>query len=189
VPKTGLGVIVMVNAPNTAGGIAETLLRLMSSALKEAKDSNSDTLALPDFTDFTGVYSAQPWGSETAVVQWMDQLAVMPLNATAGPVAEKLQLVGGNAFRVVRPNDEGLGETIAFQRDSSGNVVSLTRHGQINLKLSSSYAVPKRPVVPLATPPPGDGAGTPVTTTTVRHSDGTTAVIRTSSSVGGGAKL
>ncbi len=175
--------VVMVNAPNTAGGIAESLLRLMSRALEEANDDNSRVHR--DLSDFTGIYSGQPWDSEGAVVQWMDELAMLSLNATAGLAVEKLQPVGGNAFRVVRPNDEGLGEEISFQRDSSGQVVSKMRHGQINLKLS---AVPKRPVVPLAMPPVSDhenASAAAITTTTVRHSDGTTTVVTTV----GGAKL
>jgi hypothetical protein len=142
VPKSGLAVIVMVNAPNTAGGIAESLLRLLSRALEEAPDGKGDPRALPDLSDFTGIYSAQPWDSEAAVVQWMDGLAMLPLNATAGLDVENLQAVGGNAFRVVRPNEEGLGEEISFQRNSAGQVVSKTRHGQINLKISD---VPTRP--------------------------------------------
>lgn len=184
VAKTGLAVIVMVNAPNTAKGITESLLRLLSNALEKAEDSSSVQQVLPDLSDFTGIYSGQPWDSESAVVQWMDELAMLPLSATAGLEAEKLQLIGGNRFRIVRPNDEGLGEEISFQRDSSGQVVSKTRHGQINLKMSS---VPNRPVVPLATPSK-HGSNTPdgaTTTTTVRHSDGSTMVITTA----GGAKL
>eukprot|EP01043_Picozoa_sp_COSAG02_P019527 COSAG02_NODE_944_length_15732_cov_24.529265_2_plen_201_part_00 len=177
VPDTGLAVIVMVNAPNTAAGIADSLLRLMSHALEEAKDAEIPVLR--DLSDFTGIYSGQPWDSEAAVVQWMDELAMLPLSATAGLEVEKLQKVGGNAFRVIRPNDEGLGEEISFQRDSSGQVVSKMRHGQINLKLS---AVPNRPVVPIATLPVSAAAST---TTTVKHPDGTTTVVTTV----GGSKL
>jgi hypothetical protein len=155
----------------------------MSRALEEAKDAEIPVLR--DLSDFTGIYSGQPWDSEAAVVQWLDELAMLSLNATAGLDMEKLQPVGDNAFRVVRPNDEGLGEEISFQRDSSGQVVSKMRHGQINLKLS---AVPNRPVVPVATTPVGDhgevSAGA-TTTTTVQHPDGTTTVVTTV----GGAKL
>ena len=188
VPKSGLAVIVMVNAPNTAGGIAESLLRLLSRALEEATDGNGDPWDLINLSDFTGIYSAQPWDSEAAVVQWMDGLAMLPLNSTAGMDFEKLQAVGGNIFRVVRPHEEGLGEEVSFQRNSAGQVVSKTRHGQINAKISD---VPTRPVVPVAvvTPPksmrgddtakPATATTTTTTTTTVRHSDGTTTVVTT----------
>lgn len=176
VPKIGLAVIVMVNAPNTAANIAESLLRLLSRALDEAKDSSDNPCVLPDLSDFAGIYSGQPWEAESAVVQWMDGLAMLPLNATTGPDTEKLQLVGENIFRVVRQGDEGLGEEVSFQRDSAGQVVTKTRHGQINLKLST---VPNRPVVPISQRHQETASQAARTTTTVRHSDGTTTVITT----------
>lgn len=54
VPSTGLAVIVMANCPEVAGGIADTILRLLSSALAEAKDTVA--VALADHSDYTGVY-------------------------------------------------------------------------------------------------------------------------------------
>ena len=83
VPSSGLAVIVMANCPEVAGGITDTLLRLLSSAVAEAKEAVPPTL--PDLSDFCGVYSAQPWGAEAAVIQWLDKLAMLPLNGTAGP--------------------------------------------------------------------------------------------------------
>ena len=174
----------MVNAPNTAEGIADSLLQLLSLALQEAKDGHSDLRDPPDLSEYTGIYNGQPWHSENAVVQWMDGLAMLPLSATTGPDIETLQAVGENAFQVVRPNDEGLGEAISFQRNSSGQVVSKMRHGQINVKISE---VPNRPVVPVARiqSQKQTSVRTATTTTTVTHYDGATTVITTV----GGSKL
>ena len=181
VPKTGLAVIVMVNSPEVAGGITDTLLRLLSTALA-ASDSPAELEN--NLSDFCGIYNAQPWGAESAVVEMTGgKLAMLGLGG-GGIGTEKLRPVAGqpDLFRIERANDEGLGEEISFQRDGDGAVVSKTRHGQINRKLSDAGP---RPIVPLLKPsaPAGKAGGGGRTTITVTQSDGTQTVIR---STGGG---
>ena len=95
---------------------------------------------------------------------------------------EKLRPVAGqpDLFRIERANDEGLGEEISFQRGADGAVVSKTRHGQINRKLSDAGP---RPIVPLLKPSapagkPGGADGGGRTTITVTQPDGTQTVVR-----------
>ena len=163
-PKTGLAVIVMVNAPEVAGSIADELLGLLNPAVATAPGVCSEP---SDFSEFCGLYCAQPWGAESAVVQWIDQLALLPLNATAGLSTENLLHIEGDTFRIVRQHDEGLGEEVTFRRNSSGRVVSKVRHGQVNLKTSDAC---RRPIVPVLSNPTyqktDDDEGR--TTTTIR---------------------
>ena len=176
VPKTGLAVIVMVNSPEVAGGITDTLLRLLSTALA-ASDSPAELEN--NLSDFCGIYNAQPWGAESAVVEMTGgKLAMFGLGG-GGIGTEKLRPVAGqpDLFRIERANDEGLGEEISFQRDGDGAVVSKTRHGQINRKLSDAGP---RPIVPLLAPsaPAGKAGGGGRTTITVTQPDGTKTVVR-----------
>ena len=57
VPKTGLAVIVMVNSPEVAGGITDTLLRLLSNALA-ASDSPAELEN--NLSDYCGIYNGIP---------------------------------------------------------------------------------------------------------------------------------
>jgi len=160
VPKTGLGVIVMVNSPGVAASITETVIRIMSKALSQSKDSarwaKFTQEDLPDFSHVCGIYDAQPWANEVAVAQNMDKLNIMFLGPPAtGPQYEKLRFISSSdkidIFRVERGHDQGLGEQITFNKDSSKKVVSKVRHGQIAAKLSDAKRRPVVPVTGLAT--------------------------------------
>jgi hypothetical protein len=195
VPKTGLAVIVMVNCPEVAAGITDTLLRLLSTALAESGSPADPAPSLAnELSDYCGIYDAQPWGAESAVVEYHGKLAMFGLGGGGFEGTEKLRPVADqlDLFRVERSNDEGLGEAITFQRDGDGTVVSKTRHAQINRKLDDARP---RPIVPLRNPATQarKTAGRPIgwptlTTTTVTQPDGTRTVTR---STGGGnaAKL
>ena len=55
--RDGLAVVVMVNSPNVAGEIATAFLKTLCAALDKA--AASPPAALPDFSDYTGQYTAQ----------------------------------------------------------------------------------------------------------------------------------
>jgi CubicO group peptidase (beta-lactamase class C family) len=89
----------------------------------------------PDLDDYLGGYSAQPWGSESAVVRWKGALAILPL-PTDDP-AEALTRLGhdeGDVFYVIREDGER-GHDVLFQRDASGRVVSYSQHGNFSPRI------------------------------------------------------
>ncbi|MDX1647214.1 MAG: serine hydrolase domain-containing protein [Longimicrobiales bacterium] len=82
-----------------------------------------------DLRPYLGIYSAQPWGSETAAVRWKGGLALLSL-PTDDP-ADALQRLGhdeGDVFYVIRSDGER-GHDVIFHRDQAGRVESYSQHG------------------------------------------------------------
>jgi len=130
----------MVNAGMYTRGMYDLVAEAVRDATKEEDDitatSDGDTEAVhshrgmsPDLAPYIGTYSAQPWGSETAVVQWKGGLAFLslptdnPLNALS-----KLGHDSGDVFYRIRDDGERA-EDVLFHRDDSGAVTSYSVHG------------------------------------------------------------
>ncbi len=132
-PKHKLAVIVLTNAGGTdPGKVAQNIYKVLGPALKAAGGGASDDASddAPDLSEYAGLYHSQPWVSEVAIVQIGDELAVAALpsdDVTQG--LRKLEQVDGDRFRRVREDDEGAGEAWLFERDESGKIVAVQRHG------------------------------------------------------------
>jgi CubicO group peptidase (beta-lactamase class C family) len=88
-----------------------------------------------DLDDYTGTYSNQPWGGETAVVRWQGGLAMLGLPTDSPRQGlRKLRHIEANTFRRVRSDDE-LGEAIIFERDASGRVTGYRQHGNLSSRV------------------------------------------------------
>ena len=105
--------------------------------LNEALDGASvRSPEAPDFSRYTGLYDAKPWGGELFVFPWLDQLAATGF-PTTNPMQEfiKLSPEATDSFRLVRDNDEGLGEVYQFNRNANNEIESLTRHSSVLRKI------------------------------------------------------
>jgi len=84
---------------------------------------------------YTGNYSAQPWGGETAILPWQGKLAVFGL-PSENPFRSLtlLKHIEGDTFRRLR-GDETLGEEVVFERDETGKVIRMWQHSTYSDKI------------------------------------------------------
>lgn len=123
---------VMINAGGTnPNRYSSGLYAILNKVKTGKKDSVSVNLQ-----EYVGYYNALPWGSEEYIGAWEGQLVMMYL-PTREPV-EAMTLfkhIEGDTFKRVRDDGE-LGETVVFQRDSRGKVISYTQHNNTSERIS-----------------------------------------------------
>ena len=128
-PDEKIATVFASNAMVNSGLYAQELYDIVAPALTQA---TKGTAAKPTDTTlyaYSGTYSAQPWGSETAVVVWEEGLAMVslptndPMNALT-----KLKKTGEHTFRRIRRDTE-LGEAITFEMGPDGRAVRYVQHG------------------------------------------------------------
>jgi hypothetical protein len=131
-PKKKLAFVVMVNASGVNTG---KYLYGMSDVIGKALDA--EMAEIPEglnLEDYAGTYNAQPWGSETVILPWYGDLAVMGLPSNNPSSFGILKHVEGDTFR--RKRDDGeLGETVVFERDDDGKVIKMWQHQNYSLKM------------------------------------------------------
>ena len=131
--KDKLAYAVMINASGTnptkyANGIHGILKKYM----KEKKDDDSKD---NDFSDYVGFYSLMPWWGEEYISTWKGKLVGLRLPAEKPEKALTFyKHIEGDTFRRIRDNKE-LGETLTFERDASGKVYRLERHGNYSKRM------------------------------------------------------
>ncbi len=85
--------------------------------------------AAVDLTPFTGIYSAQPWGAEFAILPWAGGLAMLDLpTTTPADALDFLKPKGGDLFRAIRASGSEMDE-VRFTRDAAGRVTGIERFG------------------------------------------------------------
>lgn len=131
-PEEKLAFIVMINAMDNPWPYATQMRNMFLKGRKETKTQPQRI----DLSAYTGLYNAQPWGSEKKVLSWYGNLAILDL-PTASPLEDMtlLQHISGDVFRRIR-RDDGLGETITFERDpNTGKVIRMWEHSNYSVKL------------------------------------------------------
>lgn len=118
-----------VNPGKYMRGIYGILNKVKASAKKESEEDQTD------LGDYVGYYSAQPWWSEEYIGTWEGKLVVIGL-PTDNPADAMTMLkhVEGDTFQRMRDDGE-LGETVTFQRNDQGKVVSYEQHGNYTRKM------------------------------------------------------
>ena len=128
-PKTKMAAIVLTNAIGSKPGLyASKAFDLIAPAVAEALASPGEAVRRDvDPEPYAGVYGSI-WG-QVAIVPWQQGLAILGL-ATADPAAslQRLQYVGEDTFRIVRDDDESLGETVEFELGPDGRATRFKRH-------------------------------------------------------------
>jgi hypothetical protein len=130
-PEEGIATVFLTNAQGVpARRWTQNLYDIVAPAVKEAK-KNPTGAKTPDASlrRYAGSYDDQPWSGETVVVPWGDGLAMLPLPST-NPMEDllKLRKTGENTFRVVRKEDDSLGEEVVFEMGPDGRANRFTRH-------------------------------------------------------------
>ena len=125
-PATKTGVIVMANAGGiNTGKYASALRAIVAPALKGKPKNEASTTKL---APYLGTYDDFPWGGETIVFAWGDDLGMVSL-PTMEPVKEmdKFRRTGDHTFRRVR-KDDTLGETVRFEIGPDGRATKYWQH-------------------------------------------------------------
>jgi hypothetical protein len=131
-PKEKLGFIVLTNAMENPWIYAQHMRNIL---LKGEKEKNNPPAEI-DLEEYTGLYNAQPWGSEKKVLTWYGHLAILEL-PSANPLEDMtlLKHVTGDIFQKIR-RDESLGEEFIFERDlKTGKVTKMWANSNYSVKL------------------------------------------------------
>ncbi len=135
-PTHKLGVVVLTNAGDgPSGRLASNILKLMVSTLPKASAAPADTVG--DFSSYEGTYTSQPWGGETAVRQWGEQLVMLslPSDDLASSIT-RLNHVEDDIF--VRVTDDGKErEQVHFEIGTDGKADSYIVHTSRATRLKS----------------------------------------------------
>jgi len=124
-----MGAIVLTSTIGSDPGLyAARAFDVVAPAVAEA-------LASPDATPergfdpepYSGVYGSI-WG-QTAVVPWQNGMAVLGLG-TSDPAGsmERLEHIEKHTFRLIREDDDSLGEAIEFEIGADGQATRFKRH-------------------------------------------------------------
>jgi CubicO group peptidase (beta-lactamase class C family) len=132
-PKKKWAYVVMINSSGVSPGKYATGMReILEKALKSKTEDKNPQV---DLEVYSGLYSSQPWGSETILVPWQGKLAVFSL-PTSSP-AKRMTLLKyekDDTFRRIRKNKE-LAERVIFERDKSGKVTRMHWNNNYRKKL------------------------------------------------------
>jgi CubicO group peptidase (beta-lactamase class C family) len=127
-PEEKIATVFAANAMVNSGLYAQKMYDIMAPVLTQA--AKGETKAVDTtLSAYTGTYSAQPWGGETAVIAWEDGLAELGLPNT-DPLNDltKLRKTGEHTFRRIRKNGD-LGETVTFEMGPDGKPLAYRQHG------------------------------------------------------------
>lgn len=131
-PKEKLAFIVLINTMENPWKYASQ----MRNILLKGESEKASHASSRNLEEYTGLYNAQPWGSEKKVLTWYGHLAVVDLPSD-NPLEDMtlLQHVSGDVFRRIRRDDD-LGEEIRFERDeNSGKVTRMWGHSNYLVKM------------------------------------------------------
>jgi hypothetical protein len=125
--KDKIAIVVLTNAGDgPAQRVAQSVLKTISPALKEAKTPSED--AVPDFSMYEGNYEVRPWGGELAIRQWGNQLVAIAIPSDdLGEAMTKLEHDDGHTF--VRLTDDGEPrEPWVFEMADDGRAERILQH-------------------------------------------------------------
>jgi CubicO group peptidase (beta-lactamase class C family) len=126
-PKSKVGVVVLANAGGVnTGKYAMAIHAIVAPTIKEKPDPAPAAAA--GLAPYLGSYDEFPWGGETIVFAWGDDLGAVSL-PTMEPIKEmdRLRRTGEHTFRRVR-KDDALGETIVFELGPDGRATRYWQH-------------------------------------------------------------
>jgi CubicO group peptidase (beta-lactamase class C family) len=131
-PEEKLGFVVLINTMENPWLYANQIRNIVLKGAKEAKHKSNGI----NLDEYTGVYNAQPMGSEKKVLPWYGHLAILNL-PSENPLEDMilLQHVSGDVFRRIRREDT-LGEEVRFERDEkTGKITRMWKDGNYSMKL------------------------------------------------------
>lgn len=128
--------VVMINAGGTSPEkFASGINDLLNKYKAEEKFKPEEDANFP-LTEYKGYYNPQPWSSEVYVAPWKGKLAIVNFPSdNPGAYMNLYKPVSKDTFKRIRDNGEP-GETLTFQRDKSGKIVSFQSHGNYTKKIN-----------------------------------------------------
>ena len=129
-PKDKLAAIVLTNAGDgPAGRLAVDILKVAGPAFDSVTKPVEEPI--PDLSMYEGNFESRPWGGETAVRQWGDQLAVinLPGNDLEASII-RLEYDQNHTFTRLT-EDEERREPWTFELGDDGTTSRILRHSSI----------------------------------------------------------
>ena len=128
-PKEKMAFSVMINASGANPAKYVAGIKSILSKVKEPEKHDKD------LSEYTGIYSQQPWWSEEYIGILNGKLVAMSLpNESPGSSLTFLKHIEGDTFRRIR-KDKELGEAIIFERDENGKIVKFSQHGNFSVRI------------------------------------------------------
>jgi len=130
-PATKRAYAVMINAGGTN---PSKYINGINAILSKAGKNENDSVKA-GMVEYTGYYSMQPWGAETYISTWEGKLVTMSLPTDSPASAMTFyKHIEGDRFYRIRDNKEH-GETLTFQRNKEGKIISYEKHGNYYKKM------------------------------------------------------
>jgi len=120
-PSDQLAIIVMASAMVATSKYTTGVSKIMAKAKQIEQPAARETA--PDLEQYAGRYGAQPWNSETVVLPWGKNLAMLILPSDDPDIGIEIIKPSPDTFREVR-EDGTLGAEYRFERDSSGKLAA-----------------------------------------------------------------
>jgi len=126
---------VMINANGTnpdkyVKGINGIINKVEPSKKEVPKKENID------LQEYVGYYNPMPWQSEVFISTWNGNLVSLSLPSEKPEEAMSFyKHIEGDTFRRIRDNEK-LGETLVFERDTNGNIIKFISHGNYSKKIN-----------------------------------------------------
>lgn len=124
-PLSKYAVSILTNRNNVdLGSYVSAMLDILEAGGAPTSDLSGDD----DLEEYVGSYNLHPWGGEQMIFRWKDGLATHYV-PTKNPLEgmTKLKQIEGDRFHTVRSDDQP-GHEVVFQRNSSGEIVSVSYH-------------------------------------------------------------
>ncbi len=129
-PGEELSIIVMMNSMDNPSKYGNEIAKILKKANGKKIAKNA-----PNLSPYVGKYNYQPWSSETHLIEWYGQLAVLsfPADSPSGSMT-LLKHEEGDTFSWIR-SDKSAGDRITFERNAAGKVTKMWRHNNAAKKL------------------------------------------------------
>ena len=129
-PKDKLATIVLTNAGDgPAGRLAVDILKVAGPAFASATKPAEEPI--PDLSMYEGNFESRPWGGETAVRQWGDQLVVIDLPGNDLEASMiRLEHDQNHTFTRLTEDDERR-EPWTFELGDEGTTTRILHHSSV----------------------------------------------------------
>lgn len=127
-PASETAIAIALNAMEDPARLARKLTTILAQRLN-AQDFAPPPGAAVKLLDYAGIYDAQPWNREFAILPWAGGLASAEIaNGDRSDDPARLKPIGADRFLVVTDRGEER-DVVTFLRDDKGRVTGLERFG------------------------------------------------------------
>ncbi|MGY5849124.1 serine hydrolase [Salegentibacter sp. F14] len=130
---------VLINANGTnpgkyVQGIHAILNKIKTENKKEDIEYRKESRGIYKLQDYVGYYDSRPWTSEVYIGTWGNKLVMIGLPTDSPAEAMRFyKHIEGDTFKRIR-DDKELGETLEFERGSTGEITRYKSHGNYSKK-------------------------------------------------------